>query len=75
MRTGVEAATAIALGADLAGIAAPLLRAASESEQAAHEALAVLVDQLRVSMFACGAADLAQLRDVDVDTVGTTQWP
>jgi isopentenyl-diphosphate delta-isomerase len=75
LRTGVEAATAVALGADLVGIAAPLLRAAAESEEAAHDALAVLIDQLRVSMFACGAADLAQLRDVDVDIVGTTQWP
>jgi isopentenyl-diphosphate delta-isomerase len=62
LRSGVEAATAIALGADLVGFAAPLLRAAAASERGAHAMLTELVDVLRVSMFCCGAGDMAQLK-------------
>src|SRR4051794_16653345 len=65
LRNGVEAATAIALGADLAGFAAPLLRAASSSETEAFDLLTALIDELRISMFCCGAADLAQLRQIE----------
>jgi isopentenyl-diphosphate delta-isomerase len=75
LRTGVEAATAIALGADLVGIAAPLLRAAAESEMGAVDALAALIDQLRVSMFGCGAGDLAHLRRADIIAASPTPWP
>jgi isopentenyl-diphosphate delta-isomerase len=66
MRTGIEAATAIALGADLVGFAAPLLRAAAASESGAHELLAVLIDELRLSMFCCGAGDLGHLKRADL---------
>lgn len=66
MRNGVEAATAIALGADLAGFAAPLLRAAADSAAAAHDLLAALVAELRIAMFCTGAGTLAHLRQVDV---------
>lgn len=66
LRSGVEAATAIALGADLVGFAAPLLRAAAASETGAQEMLSALVDELRVSMFCCGAADLDQLKQVAI---------
>jgi isopentenyl-diphosphate delta-isomerase len=66
LRSGVEAATALALGADLVGFAAPLLRAAAESETGAHQMLTALVDELRVSMFCCGAGDLGQLKQVEI---------
>jgi isopentenyl-diphosphate delta-isomerase len=66
LRSGVEAATAIALGADLVGFAAPLLREAAVSETGAHEMLTALVDELRVSMFCCGAGDLRQLKQAEI---------
>lgn len=56
MRTGLDAAKAIALGAGLAGIAGPLLRAAAEGEEQAVNALRTLIQELRVTMFAIGAA-------------------
>ncbi len=62
LRTGLDAAKAIALGADLAGFAAPLLKAAAESEEAAHELLSALIEELRISMFCTGAGNLPQLR-------------
>lgn len=68
LRSGVDAAVAIALGADLAGIAAPLLRAAATSETGAHELLGALILELRISMFAAGVADVQQLRHADLVT-------
>jgi isopentenyl-diphosphate delta-isomerase len=73
LRSGVEAATAIALGADLVGFAAPLLRAAAVSETGAHEMLTALVDELRVSMFCCGAGDLGQLKRAETTSDGPTR--
>jgi isopentenyl-diphosphate delta-isomerase len=73
LRSGVEAATAIALGADLVGFAAPLLRAAAASETGAQEMLMALVDELRVSMFCCGAGDIARLRRVELMTDAATR--
>jgi len=59
---GMEAAKAIALGADLVGIAGPFLRAAASGEAAAaHLALDVL-EVLRLAMFATGAGNLGELR-------------
>lgn len=68
LRSGVDAAVAIALGADLAGFAAPLLRAAAASESGAYDLLSALVLELRVSMFAAGVADVPQLRHADLVT-------
>jgi isopentenyl-diphosphate delta-isomerase len=75
LRSGVDAAKAIALGADLVGIAAPLLRAAAASDTAAHDLLAATIDQLRVSMFAAGAGDLAALRQSELLVDGLPRWP
>ncbi|HUP27204.1 MAG TPA: type 2 isopentenyl-diphosphate Delta-isomerase, partial [Chloroflexia bacterium] len=61
VRNGMEAAKAIALGADLVGIARPFLKAAAMSERAVVELGGVLRDQLKIAMFACGEPDLGSL--------------
>lgn len=66
LRTGIDAAKCIALGADLAGFAAPLLKAAAQSGEAAHDMLLALIEELRISMFATGARDLAALKRVEL---------
>lgn len=66
LRTGLDAAKGIALGADLAGFAGPMLRAAAESEDAARELLATLVDELRLAMFGSGAGTIAALRSAEL---------
>jgi len=62
IRDGIQMAKAIALGAATCGIAGPFLRAASESTGAVTELITMLVNQLRVAMFAAGAAGITALR-------------
>jgi len=62
VRTGLDVAKAIALGADAAGLAMPLLQAAARSAEAVQEELAQLIAELKLAMFATGSADLAALR-------------
>ncbi len=61
LRDGIDIAKALAMGAHLAGLAAPLLTAANRSTEAVIEHLDVLIDTLRTAMFAIGAGDLAAL--------------
>jgi len=62
VRDGVEAAMCLALGADLVGLASPLLKAAARGPDEALEALDILGAQLRIAMFGIGARDIAALR-------------
>lgn len=62
VRHGVDAAKAIALGADLVGQAGPLLPAAMVSAEAVVGHVEVLARQLRIACFATGCADLSALR-------------
>jgi len=62
IRTGVDIAKAIVLGADAAGIGLPLLKAARLSAARARAALEELITQLRLTMFCIGAGSIAQLR-------------
>jgi isopentenyl-diphosphate delta-isomerase len=62
VRTGLDAAKAIALGADLAGTAAPALDAQQRGASQLIDALRALIHELRITMFCVGAGDLAALR-------------
>ncbi|MEL6223205.1 MAG: type 2 isopentenyl-diphosphate Delta-isomerase [Cyanobacteria bacterium J06626_14] len=66
LRNGLDAATAIALGADLAGMAYPFLKAASESEEAVHELADVLLAELTTALFCTGSATLDGLRRPEI---------
>ncbi len=69
IRDGIQMAKAVALGATACGIAGPFLRAADESAAAVAELIAVLVAQLRIAMFAAGAADIQALRHTPIAPV------
>jgi isopentenyl-diphosphate delta-isomerase len=66
IRTGMDAAKALALGADVVAVARPLLSAAIESAAAATAWLQRFIDELRICLHGCGAADLRALRDIGV---------
>lgn len=61
VRTGIDVAKAIALGARLVGLAQPFLAAALESTAAVEERIRGVVRELRIAMFCTGARDLAAL--------------
>jgi isopentenyl-diphosphate Delta-isomerase len=71
VRNGIHVATAIALGADLAGTAAPHLFSASDARglDAVLDGIRALHDTLRIAMFLTGAGDLATLRRVPLELV------
>ena len=62
LRTGIEVAKCLALGAEVAGIASPLLKAATESTEAVVEAIDTLADELRIALFCTGARRISDLR-------------
>jgi isopentenyl-diphosphate delta-isomerase len=66
LRDGLEAAIAIALGADLAGMALPFLQAANDSEAALHELVEILIAELTTAMFCTGCKRLEDLRSPGV---------
>jgi isopentenyl-diphosphate delta-isomerase len=63
IRDGLDVAKAIALGADLAGIAGPFLRAAVVGPEEAHGLARELIEVLRIAMFCVGARTLRDLRN------------
>ena len=62
LRDGVDIAKCLALGADLGGLAGPFLKAAATSLEAVQKTIWELTAQLRVAMFASGAADIEALK-------------
>ena len=62
LRNGLDAAKALALGADLAGMALPFLQAASQSEAAVAELCEALIAEIVTVLFCTGCASLSELR-------------
>lgn len=61
LRTGVDAAKALALGASWCAVAGGALAAASESSDAVCEWLDSMIQELRLSMFALGISSVSDL--------------
>ena len=61
IRSGLDAAKALALGATAVGVARPLLTAALESEEAVDAGIEQFLEELRVSCFLSGVARAADL--------------
>lgn len=63
--SGIDVAKCIALGADVAGLAWPLLRPALLSSQAVVDELRAIVQTLRVAMFCIGVPTIGALQETD----------
>ncbi len=63
IETGVDAAKCIALGADLVGMAWPLLRPALSSAQEVIDTLSPIIQAMRIAMFCIGAPNITALRN------------
>lgn len=62
LRSGIDLAKAIALGADVGSMARPFLVAASVGEEAIARLVERVLEELRISMFATGSATVRELR-------------
>ena len=72
MRTGIDAAKAIRLGAALVGTAAPVLGEATLTASAVRDHVSALIEQLRIASFCTGSANLAALRQATLRQ--TSDW-
>jgi len=72
VRSGTDMAKAIALGAELCGMALPLLKGAMQSDEALNRTIEDIHTQLRVAMFCTGSKTLAELGRVRTYITGTT---
>ena len=73
LRSGIDIAKAIALGADLGGMALPLLKPAMESEDALLAAVDAIQRELEVAMFLTGSRTMRDLSNVRTYITGLTR--
>jgi isopentenyl-diphosphate delta-isomerase len=62
LRSGIDLAKAIALGADIGAMARPFLLAAQAGEESVVRFVERLLEELRICMFATGSATVRELR-------------
>ena len=75
VRTGVHAAKALALGASLASVAAPVLAPATCGSEEVKKALSSWIEELRTTMFLVGARSSTELRRAPIVILGkTSAW-
>ena len=75
VRSGLDVAKALALGADLASTSLPVLCPATKSQEEVKKTLQFTIDELRNVMFLVGAESIQKLRDAPIVVVGkTAEW-
>jgi isopentenyl-diphosphate delta-isomerase len=73
IRSGLDMAKALALGADLCGMALPLLPVALESDEALGQKIDAVHRQLDAAMFLTGSARITDLKKARMFVTGTTR--
>ncbi len=75
IRTGIDVAKALALGANLAGMAHPILFAATKGPREVKKTLQVAIEGLKNAMFLVGAESVLDLREIPLVMTGkTAEW-
>ncbi len=69
LRSGLDLAKAIALGADLAGMAGAILKRAAMSSEQLEEELAVISRIFRIAMFATGSINLVDFKNHKIEKI------
>ncbi len=69
IRTGLDVARAVGLGADLASVAAGVLKAATKSADAVISEIATVAEGLKVALFASGLGTVAGLKGYFLEAV------
>jgi isopentenyl-diphosphate delta-isomerase len=75
IRSGVDMAKALTLGASLTSLSEPILKAAVKNVNETKATLSLLIDELRNAMFLVGAASVQKLEKTPVVITGrTAEW-
>ncbi|MCC7551767.1 MAG: type 2 isopentenyl-diphosphate Delta-isomerase [Methanobacterium sp.] len=75
IRNGLDAVKALALGADLVGMALPALKAVYQSDDALSSFLLKFIEEMKVAMYLVGASNLEELKKTDLVITGKTkEW-
>ena len=69
LRSGIDIAKCVALGANLGGMAGPFLKAASSSLDDTITVITELISEIHVCMFAAGAANITQLQETPLKKI------
>jgi isopentenyl-diphosphate delta-isomerase len=73
LRTGLDVARALCIGATCGGMAGRLLPSALEGRDALDREVRMIVDELKAAMFLVGASNVAELAAADALIVGQTR--
>lgn len=73
IRSGLDLTKALVIGADLAGMALPLLKPACDGPDALREAINTIHQELRISMFLTGKSRISELSKVRWYLTGKTR--
>lgn len=74
LRSGVDVAKCIALGASVAGLAHPMLKHAAESKESLTHFIEEIIQQVRATMFLVGAKETQDLSLADYIITGPLQY-
>jgi isopentenyl-diphosphate delta-isomerase len=75
IRSGLDAAKALALGAEAVGLALPVLKEAYIGYEAVKIKIMKFIEELKVAMYLVGASDISELRKSDLLIMGKTrEW-
>jgi isopentenyl-diphosphate delta-isomerase len=76
IRSGIEIAKALALGADYAGMALPLVEPAMDSSLAVKSKITQIITELKMAMFSCGTRTVDQLKSQNfIQPINSSQKP
>ena len=67
MRNGIDAAKAIALGANAAGVAKAFLEPAIKDKKSTFFEIEAFIKEIRAAMFLIGAEDVSKLSEAEVE--------
>ncbi|MDY6765487.1 MAG: type 2 isopentenyl-diphosphate Delta-isomerase [Halobacteria archaeon] len=73
VRSGLDIAKAIAVGAQAGGLAKPFLKPAGRGKDEAIEAATEIISELRTAMFVTGSKNIDELRNAQVVITGKTR--